>query len=113
MDTFFKFSERGSNAATEVRAGLTTFLAMAYIIIVNPSILSAAGINPTAAVTATCLGAAVMTIAMGVFSNRPLACASGMGINSIEALRGNRLMLRGIGLSDRELSILGIKHAGE
>ena len=50
MDTFFKFSERGSNAATEVRAGLTTFLAMAYIIIVNPSILSAAGINPTAAV---------------------------------------------------------------
>ena len=85
MDTFFKFSERGSNAATEVRAGLTTFLAMAYIIIVNPSILSAAGINPTAAVTATCLGAAVMTIAMGVFSNRPLACASGMGINSIVA----------------------------
>lgn len=85
MDTFFKFSERGSNAATEVRAGLTTFLAMAYIIIVNPSILSSAGINPTAAVTATCLGAAVMTIAMGVFSNRPLACASGMGINSIVA----------------------------
>ena len=85
MDTFFKFSERGSNAATEVRAGLTTFLAMAYIIIVNPSILSAAGINPTAAITATCLGAAVMTIAMGVFSNRPLACASGMGINSIVA----------------------------
>lgn len=85
MESFFKLKERGSNTATEVRAGLTTFLAMAYIIIVNPSILAAAGIAPTAAVTATCLGAAVMTIAMGVFSNRPLACASGMGINSIIA----------------------------
>ncbi len=85
MDTFFKLNERGTTTATEVRAGLTTFLAMAYIIIVNPSILSSAGIAPTAAVTATCLGAAVMTIAMGVFSNRPLACASGMGINSIIA----------------------------
>lgn len=85
MESFFKLSERGSNSATEVRAGLTTFLAMAYIIVVNPSILSAAGIPATAAVTATCIGAAVMTIAMGVFSNRPLACASGMGINSIIA----------------------------
>ena len=85
MDTFFKLSERGSNSATEVRAGLTTFLAMAYIIVVNPSILSAAGIPAAAAVTATCIGAGIMTIAMGVFSNRPLACASGMGINSIVA----------------------------
>ena len=85
MDTFFKLSERGSNSATEVRAGITTFLAMAYIIVVNPSILTAAGIPSTAAVTATCLGAAIMTIAMGLFSNRPLACASGMGINSIVA----------------------------
>lgn len=85
MDSFFKLQERGTSTVTEVRAGLTTFLAMAYIIIVNPSILSAAGIPETAAVTATCLGAAIMTIAMGVFSNRPLACASGMGINSIVA----------------------------
>ena len=85
MDTFFKISERGSSVGTELRAGFTTFLAMAYIIIVNPSILSAAGIPATAAVTATCLGAAVMTVAMGLFSNRPLACASGMGINSIVA----------------------------
>ena len=85
MDSFFKLQERGTSTVTEVRAGLTTFLAMAYIIIVNPSILSAAGIPATAAVTATCLGAAIMTIAMGVFSNRPLACASGMGINSIVA----------------------------
>lgn len=85
MDSFFKLQARGTSTATEFRAGLTTFLAMAYIIIVNPSILSAAGIPETAAVTATCLGAAVMTMAMGIFSNRPLACASGMGINSIVA----------------------------
>ena len=85
MDTFFKLSERGSSTVTEVRAGLTTFLAMAYIIVVNPLILEAGGIPVTAAVTATCLGAGIMTIAMGVFSNRPLACASGMGINSIVA----------------------------
>ena len=85
MDTFFKLSERGSSSATEVRAGLTTFLAMAYIIVVNPSILSAGGVPAAAAVTATCLGAGIMTIAMGLFSNRPLACATGMGINSIVA----------------------------
>ena len=113
MDQFFKCAERKSNVATELRAGLTTFLAMSYIIVVNPLILSAGGVPVTAAVTATCIGAAVMTIAMGLIANRPLACASGMGINSIEALRGNRLMLRGIGLTDRELNILGIKHAGE
>ena len=85
MDTFFKMSERGSSSATELRAGLTTFLAMAYIIVVNPSILSAGGVPAAAAVTATCLGAGIMTIAMGLFANRPLACASGMGINSIVA----------------------------
>lgn len=85
MDTFFKLSERGSSSTTEVRAGLTTFLAMAYIIVVNPSILSAGGVPAAAAVTATCLGAGIMTIAMGLFANRPLACASGMGINSIVA----------------------------
>ena len=82
MDQFFKLKKRGSSVATEVRAGLTTFLAMAYIIAVNPSLLEAAGIPITAAVTATCLGAGVMTICMGLFANRPLACASGMGINA-------------------------------
>ncbi len=85
MDQFFKLGERNSNIATELRAGLTTFLAMAYIIVVNPLILSAGGVPMTAAVTATCIGAGIMTIAMGFISNRPLACASGMGINSIVA----------------------------
>ncbi|QWT17407.1 NCS2 family permease [Collinsella sp. zg1085] len=85
MDNIFKLTERGSNVSTEARAGLTTFLAMAYIIAVNPSLLVAAGIPMVAAVTATCLGAGIMTILMGVFSNRPLACASGMGVNAIVA----------------------------
>ena len=85
MEQFFKIGERGSSVATELRAGLTTFLAMAYIIVVNPLILEAGGVPINAAVTATCVGAGIMTIMMGVFANRPLACASGMGINSIVA----------------------------
>ena len=85
MEKFFKLTERNTSVVTEVRAGLTTFLAMAYIIAVNPAVLSAAGIPFTAALTATCFGAAVMTIAMGLFANRPLACASGMGLNAMVA----------------------------
>ncbi len=85
MDSFFHLSERGSSVGTEARAGLTTFLAMAYIIIVNPNLLSQAGVPLEAAVTSTCVAAGLMTIFMGLFSNRPLACASGMGINAIFA----------------------------
>ncbi len=85
MDKFFKISERGSSYAQETIGGLTTFLAMAYIIAVNPGILVDAGIPFNAALTATCFGAAIMTLAMGLISNRPLALASGMGINSIVA----------------------------
>lgn len=85
MDSFFKAGERGSSVGQEIRAGLTTFLAMAYIIAVNPSLLTAAGIPAAAAVTSTCIGAGVMTILMGIFANRPLACASGMGVNAVFA----------------------------
>lgn len=85
MDNFFKIGERGSTVGTEVRAGITTFLAMAYIIAVNPALLSAAGIPVAAAVTSTCFAAGIMTILMGLFANRPLACASGMGINAVVA----------------------------
>lgn len=85
MEQFFKIKQRGSTVGTEVLGGLTTFLAMAYIVAVNPSILVAAGIPFDAALTATCLGAAVMTIAMGFIANRPIALASGMGINAIVA----------------------------
>lgn len=85
MESFFKIKQRGSSVGVEVLGGLTTFLAMAYIVAVNPSILSAAGIPFDAALTATCLGAAVMTIAMGLIANRPIALASGMGINAVVA----------------------------
>ena len=113
MNSFFKIAERNSTVGNELVGGLTTFLAMAYIVAVNPPLLEAAGIPYQAALTATCLGAAVMTAAMGLVANRPIALASGMGINAIESLRGNRLMLRGVGLTNRELAILGVSHAGE
>lgn len=85
MERFFKIRERGSSVSDEVIGGLTTFLAMAYIIAVNPSMMEVAGIPFNAALTATCFGAAIMTVAMGLIANRPIALASGMGINAIVA----------------------------
>jgi AGZA family xanthine/uracil permease-like MFS transporter len=85
LDKFFKISSRNSTVTTEVLGGVATFLTMAYIIFVNPQILEAAGVPTAGAITATCLGAAIMTIAMGIFANRPLALASGMGINAVVA----------------------------
>ena len=85
MDELFHVSERKSTIGTELRAGLTTFLAMAYIIAVNPAVLSGAGIDAGALACATCLGAGIMTICMGIFANRPLACASGLGVNAMIA----------------------------
>ncbi len=85
MDQFFHLSSRGTSAKQEFKAGLTTFLAMAYIIAVNPAILSSAGIPAMGCITATCLGAGLMSILMGVFANRPIACASGLGVNAVIA----------------------------
>jgi AGZA family xanthine/uracil permease-like MFS transporter len=86
---YFKFAERGTNIITETRAGLTTFMVMAYIIFVNPSILGAGfGLKPgelVAYAAATALIAGIMTIAMGVVGNYPLALAAGLGINAIVA----------------------------
>jgi AGZA family xanthine/uracil permease-like MFS transporter len=83
--SYFKFSERGTNLATEVRAGITTFMVMAYILLVNPSILAAAGISVPAASAATALIAGVMTLAMGIVANAPIALAAGLGINGVVA----------------------------
>jgi AGZA family xanthine/uracil permease-like MFS transporter len=82
---YFRFAERGTTLATEIRAGVTTFMVMAYIIFVNPSILRNAGMDPVATAAATALIAGIMTIAMGVFANYPLALAAGLGINGIVA----------------------------
>ena len=83
LDRFFKLAERGTSLRTEAMAGATTFLTMAYIVFVNPGILAAAGVPFAGAATATALGAAVMCITMGLVTNRPLALASGMGLNAV------------------------------
>jgi adenine/guanine/hypoxanthine permease len=85
ISSYFKFGERGTSLATEARAGLTTFMVMAYIIFLNPAILSAAGIDVPAAAAATALVAGIMTIAMGLVGNYPLAIAAGLGINGVVA----------------------------
>ncbi|MDV3426344.1 MAG: NCS2 family permease [Bacillota bacterium] len=85
MEKFFKLSENKTNVRTEVIAGITTFLTMAYIIAVNPSFLSTTGMPIGPLVTATCLAAGVTTIIMGVYGNLPFALASGMGLNAFFA----------------------------
>ncbi|MFE5324231.1 NCS2 family permease [Paenibacillus sp. NPDC056579] len=87
MDRFFKLKENGTNVRTEIMAGLTTFMTMAYILAVNPNILSnfgsgATGMDWTAVFLATAIAAGVMTIAMGLFVNFPVALAPGMGLNA-------------------------------
>lgn len=93
FDSWFKLSERGTTFGTEVKAGITTFLVMAYIIFLNPNILSAmfpegsaeAAAFVPAAAAATALMAGLLTIVMGIFANVPIALAAGLGINGIVA----------------------------
>jgi adenine/guanine/hypoxanthine permease len=90
MESFFKLRERGVTVGTEVRAGLTTFMVMAYIIFVNPQILSSgplaeAGPPFLAVAVATALAAGILTIAMGLATNYPFALAAGLGLNAVVA----------------------------
>ncbi len=78
----FRFEENETNPRTEILAGITTFLATMYIIVVNPSILSAAGLNFSGVLTATVLVSAFSSIAMGLYANNPIVLAPGMGINA-------------------------------
>jgi len=78
----FKLEEHQTNVRTEVLAGLTTFLTMAYIIFVNPNILADAGMPHDAVFVATCIAAAIGTIIMGMYANYPIAMAPGMGLNA-------------------------------
>src|SRR3712207_6751701 len=82
MEKFFQFKEKGTDFKKEVTAGITTFLAMAYIIAVNPDILGIAGMPKGAVLTATCLTAGLTTIFMGLYAKLPFALASGMGLNA-------------------------------
>lgn len=82
MEDFFKLKERGTTVSKEIIGGVTTFLAMAYILAVNPGILSAAGMNFSSVFTATAIASAVATLIMAFVANLPVALAPGMGLNA-------------------------------
>lgn len=82
MEKFFKLKERGTTVKTEIIAGITTFMTMAYILIVNPLMLSEAGMDFGGVFTATALAAIIATLFMGLVANLPIALASGMGLNA-------------------------------
>ncbi|MGZ8288035.1 MAG: NCS2 family permease [Telluria sp.] len=82
LNNYFQLHENGTDVRTEVLAGLTTFLTMAYIIFVNPSILGDAGVPKDAVFVATCLAAAIGSMLMGLYANYPIAMAPGMGLNA-------------------------------
>ena len=82
LERLFKLSEHGTTVRTEILAGVTTFLTMCYIVIVNPSILSLTGMDFGAVFVATCVSAAIGCFIMGAFANYPIALAPGMGLNA-------------------------------
>lgn len=85
LDRLFHLTEHGTDVKTEILAGITTFMTMAYILIVNPSILSAAGMDKGAVLTATALAGFIGTVLMAIFANYPFALAPGMGLNAFFA----------------------------
>ena len=95
LENFFKLKENGTDVRTELLAGLTTFLTMAYIIFVNPSILGDAGMPKDAVFVATCIAASLGTLIMGLYANYPIALAPGMGLNAYFAY----VVVKGMGLS--------------
>ena len=82
LEKLFKLKENHTTVRTEVIAGITTFMTMAYILAVNPTMLAAAGMDPTAVLIATCLASFVGTLAMALLANYPFALAPGMGLNA-------------------------------
>src|SRR5215211_4421574 len=85
LDRYFHLTENGADVRTEVVAGLTTFLTMVYIVVVNPQILGNAGMDKGAVFVATCIASAVSTLVMGLYANYPIALAPGMGLNAFFA----------------------------
>ena len=82
LESYFEFARLGTNWRTEILAGVTTFLTMAYIVLVNPAILAAAGMPLAAVTAATCLSAGFASIMMGIVARYPIALAPGMGLNA-------------------------------
>jgi adenine/guanine/hypoxanthine permease len=95
LENYFKLKENGTDVRTELVAGLTTFLTMAYIIFVNPSILGDAGMPKDAVFVATCVAAALGSLIMGLYANYPIAMAPGMGLNAYFAY----VVVKGMGYS--------------
>lgn len=95
LNDLFHLQDRYTNVKTELFAGLTTFLTMAYIIFVNPDILAVAGMDRNAVFVATCLAAAAGTLIMGLYANYPIALAPGMGLNAFFAFA----VVKGMGVS--------------
>ncbi|HKF47407.1 MAG TPA: NCS2 family permease [Terracidiphilus sp.] len=82
IERYFEFDRLGTNWRTEILAGVTTFLTMAYIVLVNPAILADAGVPRASATAATCISAAIASILMGIVARYPIALAPGMGLNA-------------------------------
>ena len=82
LEKMFKLKENNTTVKTEVLAGITTFMTMAYILAVNPSMLAAAGMDKTAVLMATCIASFIGTLAMAMLANYPFALAPGMGLNA-------------------------------
>ena len=85
IERMFKISEKGTTVRTEIIAGMTTFIALSYIMFVNPNILADAGVPKEAAIASTIWIAALASLVMGVFANYPVALAPGMGLNAFFA----------------------------
>ena len=82
LDSYFKLTENQTTVKQELLGGATTFMTMAYIVVVNPQILAQAGMPPEGVVFATCVSAAVATLVMGLYANYPIALAPGMSLNA-------------------------------
>ena len=82
LEKFFKLQQNQTSVKTEIGAGVTTFMTMAYILAVNPSILGAAGMDPTAVLIATALASFIGTCCMAFLANLPFALSAGMGLNA-------------------------------
>lgn len=82
LEKIFKLKEHGTNVRTEIMAGITTFMTMAYILAVNPSILGEAGMDPTGVLLATCIASFIGTACMALMANYPFALSAGMGLNA-------------------------------
>jgi AGZA family xanthine/uracil permease-like MFS transporter len=95
IERIFGLTARGTTVRTEIVAGLTTFLAMAYIVVVNPAILGQTGMPVSAVAAATCLIAGLGSIMMGLYANMPLALAPGMGLNAYFTFT----VVKGLGVS--------------